>query len=77
MRTVHRLYHGSVLCGFSDKVPGEWPTGHVWVDWRDRETVLGPEQTDAWCFPCDLRAKDTSVVGRLFDNGSPLQKGTL
>jgi hypothetical protein len=29
--TVHLLRHGLPLCGFSTKVPGEWPPNHVWV----------------------------------------------
>jgi len=28
---VHILDAGVPLCGFSDKVPGEWPAGHKWV----------------------------------------------
>jgi hypothetical protein len=29
--TVHILHHGWPLCGFSTRVPREWPEDHRWV----------------------------------------------
>lgn len=30
-RTVHILFNGLPLCGFSNELPGRWPEGHWWV----------------------------------------------
>jgi hypothetical protein len=37
VNTVHVLRDGWPLCQFSSELPGQWPTGHVWVrvdDWN-------------------------------------------
>lgn len=41
---VHVLHHGRVLCGFSDKVPGEWPPGHRWISIIDEWAHLNCEE---------------------------------
>lgn len=46
---IHILYHGFPLCRFSAEVPGKWPTGHKWVDLRERD--------QATCPACKLEAK--------------------
>jgi hypothetical protein len=41
---VHVLHHGLALCGFSDKVPREWPDEQWWVGLADC--------SHATCTPC-------------------------
>lgn len=37
--TTHLLHHGRPLCGFSEKLPGEWPYGHTWVRWVEFDAL--------------------------------------
>lgn len=39
---VHILIAGFPICGFSDKVPAEWPAGHKWVGVEDRDQATCP-----------------------------------
>lgn len=39
MITVHILYEGLPLCGFSTAVLGEWPKGHKWVTIDDEDDL--------------------------------------
>jgi len=32
---IHALHQGLPLCGFSARVPAEWPQGHQWVHLKD------------------------------------------
>jgi hypothetical protein len=36
--TIHLLFHGMPLCGFTTKLPKDWPNGHVWDPSRPRAT---------------------------------------
>jgi hypothetical protein len=51
-RTVHGLLHGYPLCGFSSKVPRDWPPGHVWVIFMDIDDIT--------CGPCKKKAEEIS-----------------
>lgn len=35
MKTVHVLRHGWPLCMFTERLPCDWPWGHVWVSVLD------------------------------------------
>lgn len=35
--TIHILFHGLPICGFSREVPANWPEGHKWISIDDRE----------------------------------------
>ena len=35
--TVHVLYHGLPLCGFSNLTPVNWEKGNLWVGVADRD----------------------------------------
>ena len=55
---VHVLHRGSPLCGFSRKVPGEWPPGHRWV--RVEEAM------DASCRACVDQIGELSGDSRMW-----------
>ena len=38
-KTVHALWQGRALCGFSDRVPMYWPDEDVWTDARDTKNI--------------------------------------
>jgi mannose-6-phosphate isomerase-like protein (cupin superfamily) len=40
--TVHSLFHGQPLCGFTNNPPGSWPDGQRWEDIEDRENITCP-----------------------------------
>ena len=48
--TLHGLWEGLPLCGFSRELPVFWPVGHNWVDVRD-----GLDRVN--CPACRERAK--------------------
>lgn len=55
--TLHVLHEGLPLCGFTRKVPRDWPEGHVWVPksrWLPDEKSQG-----VFCEDCD-----TVLMGR-------------
>jgi hypothetical protein len=39
---VHALWHGRPLCGFSDRVPRDWPAGHIWTGKDDVNNISCP-----------------------------------
>jgi hypothetical protein len=53
--TVHRLEEGRPLCGFSDKLPQEWPPGHVWIYVSSPQTVPAKyrKHNVVFCQECD------------------------
>ena len=40
--TTHGLVAGWPLCGFTSKVPRDWPSGHNWVPVSDLERITCP-----------------------------------
>jgi hypothetical protein len=50
MPSVHILYHGRPLCGFSTEVPKDWPDGETWVSRQ--------EKNEATCVECSLLEKE-------------------
>ncbi|MEK7175493.1 MAG: hypothetical protein AAB693_01670 [Patescibacteria group bacterium] len=32
---IHVLHAGYAICGFSEKLPVDWPEGHKWVGFND------------------------------------------
>jgi hypothetical protein len=44
---VHTLISGRPPCGFSDDVPGNWPPGHRWTDYRDVKNITCPDCREA------------------------------
>ena len=55
LNIIHVLHSGSPLCGFSRALPGEWPTGHVWISLR--EFIQRSFADDALCGSCSGVAK--------------------
>lgn len=53
--TVHILRHGLPLCGFTTRVPGDWPAGNTWVP-VDDELVSCPGCMEAAKNPTVRRA---------------------
>jgi len=55
-KTIHVLYQGQPLCGFSPTVPRDWPKGHLWVGMEDIK--------DANCSVCKTRAKKLEKISK-------------
>lgn len=45
---VHVLYAGQPMCGFTTKVPGNWPEGHKWIGRSDAASIM----TNVNCTSC-------------------------
>ncbi len=50
---IHAMYSGYPLCGFSDELPRDWPTGHGFVPYYEIMKITCPE-----CRPEAERLKD-------------------
>lgn len=49
---IHVLYMGMAICGFSPKLPHEWPAKHKWI------YLYNPMAENATCVACkDERVK--------------------
>jgi hypothetical protein len=53
--TVHALLMGLPLCGFSRKVPADWPEDHKWV--------YTQEHRDVTCEVCKRMLRKLGIVG--------------
>jgi hypothetical protein len=40
---LHVLIQGRALCGFSMRVPGEWPKGHMWIGLEEKNLATCPD----------------------------------
>ncbi len=67
-RIVHVLLHGLPLCHFSRKVPGHWPSGHVWASFDAYRT--GTEKVT--CLACLACARLMTVMGPA--PGTPVER---
>lgn len=50
--TIHILWHGIPLCGFTRQIPSLWPARHDWTSRDDRE--------HATCDAC--KTKDAAML---------------
>jgi len=37
--TIHILHEGRALCGFTNKLPGDWPQDQLWVSSRENNVA--------------------------------------
>jgi hypothetical protein len=60
--TVHILYEGLPLCGFSTTVPRDWPEGHRWVTIEDRTPLSEHGNVDADAQRCKVCERQRELL---------------
>lgn len=67
-RKVHILKEGLPLCGFSRRIPRDWPKGHAWIEEPDDEDPYTGEDRCRECFRLlRIQSPSTKFVGDLYD----------